>query len=338
MSTATEHRTAGAAGRPARTSRRVGLLWLVWRQNRGMAIGLLALLVAGGIGMVVQGGLMSGYLAQHDIAGCALISTNPRCEGVQGAVEDFRAAYGQTFRLAQMLLVMLPALAGLFVGAPLLAQELENGTHKVALTQSVGPLRWLTAKLALPAALVTVTAAGLAAGYLWMWRSGGQETLGAYWYSHSEFLALGPVPVAQSLLALAVGTLAGLLIRRTVASMVVTLGVTGALTLAFMSVRKHLLPPVTTDFPHGGTLPDNAWVLGEGSLTTSGERLPQGTCPAGPDVEECLKVHHVDGGSYIVQHPAAQHWPMALVESGIALALAAVVTAVIYRVVRRQFG
>ncbi|GAA3164407.1 hypothetical protein GCM10017688_09140 [Streptomyces ramulosus] len=303
-----------------------------------MALGLLGLLVAGGIAMAVQGGLMSGYLAQHDISGCALISNDPRCEGLQGQVEDFRAAFGKTFRLAQLLLVLLPALIGLFVGAPLLARELENGTHKVALTQSVGPLRWLTAKLALPAALVAVAAAGLAAGYLWMWRSGGQETLGAYWYSASGFQALGPVPVAQSLLALAVGALVGLLIRRTVAAMVVTLGVSGALSLAFMLVRGHLLPPVITDFPHGGRVPDTSWVLGEGSLTTSGERLPQGTCPAGPGIDECLKSHHVGDGSYLVQHPASQHWPMAWIEAGIALALAALVTVVIYRVVRRQFG
>ncbi|MFF9478148.1 ABC transporter permease [Streptomyces sp. NPDC014733] len=338
MSTATEPRTAGAAGRTAGTSRRGGLLWLVWRQNRGVALGLLALLLAGGIGMVVQGASMTAYLAQHDIAGCALFSPSPRCEGLQRAVEDFRAGYGKTFRLGQLLLVLLPALIGLFVGAPLLARELESGTHKVALTQSVGPLRWLTAKLALPAVLTAVTAAGLAAGYLWMWRSGGQETLGAYWYSDSGFMALGPVPVAQSLLMLATGTLVGLLLRRTIVAMVLTLGVSAALTLVFMNARQYLLPSVTTDFPHGGRVPDDSWVLWEGSLTTSGEHLPRGTCSAGPGVEKCLLSHHVDGGSYIVQHPAAHHWPLAWIEAGIALALAAVVTAVIYRVVRRQFG
>ncbi|WP_405743737.1 ABC transporter permease [Streptomyces sp. NBC_01525] len=338
MSTATEPRATGAARRTAGTGRRGGLLWVVWRQNRGMALGLLALLVAGGIGMAVQRGAMAGYLAEHDIAGCALISTDPRCEGVREAVETFRSTYGNGFRLAQMLLVMLPALTGLFIGAPLLSRELENGTHKLMLTQSVGPLRWLTAKLALPAVVVAVTAAGLAAGYLWMWRSGGQETLGAYWYSDSGFLALGPVPVAQSLLALAIGTLTGFLLRRTVASMVVTLGVTGVLTFAFIQVRQYLLPPVATDFPHGGTVPDNAWVLWEGSLTTGGDHLPQGTCSAGPGMQECLVAHHVDGGSYVVQHPAAHHWPLAWVEAGIALALAAVVTAVLYRVVRRQFA
>ncbi|MGW1839953.1 ABC transporter permease [Streptomyces sp. NPDC002067] len=338
MSTATEPQTAGVARRAAGTGRRGGLLWVVWRQNRGMALVLLALLVAGGIGMAVQGGAMAGYLAEHDIAGCALISTDPRCENVQSAVEDFRAAYGNGFRLAQLLLVLMPALIGLFAGAPLFSRELENGTHKLMLTQSVGPLRWVGAKLALPAVLTAVAVAGLAAGYLWMWRSGGQETLGAYWYSDSGFLALGPVPVAQSLLAFAVGALTGLLIRRTVAAMVVTLGVTGVLLLAFTLVRSFLLPPVITDFPHGGTMPDNTWILAEGSLTTSGERLPEGTCSAGPGMEKCLLAHHVDDGSYVVRHPAAHHWPMAWLESGIALALAAVVTLVICRVVRRKFG
>ncbi|MEU3713348.1 ABC transporter permease [Streptomyces catenulae] len=338
MSTATEPRTAGAAGRTAGTGRRGGLLWLVWRQNRGLALGLLALLVVGGIGMAVQGSLMSGYLAQHHIAGCAAISTNPRCDGLQDAVWDFRSAYGNTFRLGQLLLFMLPMLVGLFVGAPLLSRELESGTHKVALTQSVGPLRWLTAKLALPAALTTLTAAGLAVGYLWMWRSGGQETLGAYWYSDSGFTALGPVPVAESLLMLVIGTLVGLLIRRTVAAMVITFGVSGVLTVAFMLVRPYLLPPVVTEFPKSGPrLPDAAWRLWEGSLTRALVRLPQGICSSASDMQKCLDDHDAVG-SYVVQHPASHHWPLAWLESGIALVLAAVVTVVIYRIVRRRFG
>jgi hypothetical protein len=46
-------------------------------------------------------------------------------------------------------LAVLPALAGLFVGAPLLARELEQGTHRFAWTQGVTRRRWLLSKTAL---------------------------------------------------------------------------------------------------------------------------------------------------------------------------------------------
>ena len=45
------------------------------------------------------------------------------------------------------MLAVAPALIGVFWGAPLVARELEAGTHRLAWTQSVTRTRWLAIKL-----------------------------------------------------------------------------------------------------------------------------------------------------------------------------------------------
>ena len=45
------------------------------------------------------------------------------------------------------MLAVVPAVIGVFWGAPLVARELETGTHRLAWNQSVTRTRWLAAKL-----------------------------------------------------------------------------------------------------------------------------------------------------------------------------------------------
>ncbi len=46
-------------------------------------------------------------------------------------------------------LIAVPLLAGMFWAAPLVSREYEAGTHRLAWTQSVSPLRWITTKITL---------------------------------------------------------------------------------------------------------------------------------------------------------------------------------------------
>jgi ABC-type transport system involved in multi-copper enzyme maturation permease subunit len=64
-------------------------------------------------------------------------------------------------------LIAVPLLAGMFWAAPLVSREYEAGTHRLAWTQSVSPLRWLTIKIAL--IFGAIAAAALALGLLATW-------------------------------------------------------------------------------------------------------------------------------------------------------------------------
>jgi hypothetical protein len=63
----------------------------------------------------------------------------------------------------------LPALAGVFIGAPLLAREFEYGAWKLAFTQSVTRTRWLVTKLAVVGAGVAAATVAFALLFTW-WR------------------------------------------------------------------------------------------------------------------------------------------------------------------------
>ncbi|MFE7545783.1 ABC transporter permease [Streptomyces platensis] len=326
-------REAGGRGRLG------GLVWLVRRQHRLFFGVLLAAVAAGAVGCAVLRGRAAAFIDAHHLDGCSMISLVPRCDGTQDAVTAFRSAYGRPLQLAEMELLLLPVLIGLFLGAPLIARELEAGTHKLVLTQSVGPLRWLAAKTALPALVVLTGTTVLSAVFAWLWQVVGDEVSGSYWYSTLGFASLGPVPVAYSLLALAIGVLAGLRLRRTVLTMGVTLGAMVVVQVVLQQIRPYLLPTRSTEFgpKESAQLPDDAWLVGQGYYTRSGAHLPDTVCESAGNYEGCLRTHDVVG-QYMDHHPVSHHWPLAWIESGIVLALTAVLTVIAFRVMRRRHG
>ena len=122
-------------------------------------------------------------------------------------------------------LTLLPVLVGAFVAGPLVARELESGTYTWLWTQSVSPARWLAAKLAVVTAVVLSGSTALVLLFR-LARSGLSQTslFNLTWYDTS-YEMLGPVAVVQCALGIGVGTLVGLLVRRTVPAMV-TAGLT----------------------------------------------------------------------------------------------------------------
>ncbi|MGH1554198.1 hypothetical protein ACRAWF_26440 [Streptomyces sp. L7] len=67
------------------------------------------------------------------------------------AVDIYHLAY----RFSEAAIDFLPVLVALWAGSMLIGRELENGTAELAWSQSVSPARWLAAKLAVPAVLLT---------------------------------------------------------------------------------------------------------------------------------------------------------------------------------------
>ncbi|WP_413753095.1 ABC transporter permease [Streptomyces sp. R-74717] len=240
------------------------------------------------------------------------------------------------------VVLLLAALIGVFVAGPLIARELENGTFRLAWAQSVSPAQWLAARLALPAALVTAGMTILVLVYRWGW-SGMRSNPSASelgWYESGVQPAPGPTAVAYALLALAVGALCAVAVRRTVLSMSLTALVLGTVMLGFGERRYELWP--TTRFLGDNWPGGDAWHIESGMLTASGKEIYWKDCfRAGTTIPEdptsCLRDQ--GGITYFADyHPASHFWPIQLVETGILLALAALAVALAFRVLRRRHG
>ena len=145
---------AGADRADAAREAAASMAWVTWRQHRSQLVAGLALLV--GLAATALATHLPIHAAYHRdaVAGCLPPSARAGCDLI---VRHFESEFGGWAAAARGLAV-LPALVGLFVGAPLLARELEHGTHRFAWTQAVTRRRWLLSKTAF-LALGTVAAA-----------------------------------------------------------------------------------------------------------------------------------------------------------------------------------
>ena len=174
------------------------------------------------------------------------------------------------------LLQVVPALIGAFVGAPVLARELETGTFRYAWTQGFEPWRWTLAKVAALAVVVIAVAGAMSVLFSWYYApyfataNQARELSEASPFSPALFDLRGVAFVGWTLVAFAIGVLAGVVIRRVVAAMVATLAAyTGLAIVAGTLLRRHYLSPLLTS---RADVPGTAWIYSQ-SWTKGGRRV-----------------------------------------------------------------
>lgn len=328
--------------------------WLVWRQYRastaitGGLIGLFAvLLVITGLRMASQfhadfGACLPANSCRFPAAGVSFGS------GWVGLIVEFSLA--------------VPAILGMFLGAPAVAREAETGTAHFAWTQAVTRRHWLAVKAGW--LLLAALAWGGAVGALVTWWSGPQNTVAASQFNPATFDVQGIMPAVYSLFAMALGIAAGTLVRRVLPALVVTLGVFFAVRLMIEDwVRQHYMTPATSIYnvaldniprPKGAS-----WILGEGFRGPNGPlAIPGGDLVASTrngfpavDIPAACRAYFVQGpgqdklfpclsghgySQYITYQPAARYWPFQFIEAGIFVALAAVLIALAFAVINRR--
>lgn len=272
------------------------MIWLTWRQFR------------------TQGAIVS--VAAAAIA-LALAATGAGLADLRDASESsfFQAFASDGARTAlyyagYVAVLTAPAIVGVFWGAPLVARELEAGTHRLAWNQTVTRTRWLATKAGV-ACLAAVVVVGLLSLVVTWWASpldavvnGGHDTEGFFGLpriSPAVFDARGIAPIGCAAFAVALGVAAGAVIRRTVPAMAVTLAVFVAVQVAVpLWIRPNLGPTEQTvaitaenlrglmiegEGPETGGRPDavkelhvalgrpGAWVIAEETLDASGRPL-----------------------------------------------------------------
>lgn len=290
--------------------------WVTWRQHRveGVWALIFGAVLAAMTGFVAYQlhrancpGLVNGYCFNGDAAG-------------QLAEQIGR------YDLSQYALVVLPALAGAFIGCPLLAREIENGTHRLAWTQGVTRTRWLLVKLALVFIPVLLIAA--AVGILEVVLVNQQGSGANHW---AVFDQQAPMTVGSTLFGMSLGVMAGALVGKSVPAMAVML-------VSFVIVRVGLAEIARPNYmaslsysthdlaTYNPASLATAWWLDQPSYYDSAGHLLSNGPGAG------------QAAAYVVQHfqPGDRFWAFQTIESAVLVGLALVLIGLAFYLVTRR--
>ncbi|GAB1512159.1 transporter [Actinophytocola sp. KF-1] len=323
------------------------MTWLTWRQFRVPVASVFLPVV-----------VVCVFLA---VTGADLVHRND--------FSDMDAVYGGT----AFLLYALPGVIGVFWGVPLVARELETGTHNLIWNQSITRTRWLTAKLGVGVVAAMVVGGLLSAVVSW-WASpidaaAAEQTdyFSITRMSPVIFGARGIVAIGYAAFGFVLGVAAGILLRRTVAAMAVTLVAFAAVMVAVpFLVRPYLLPPVEQSLPITATAiegirgndsgvideivlhkPAGAWMLGNATVDPAGTAV----APLPTSVQDCIpsrdqfpepgtlidcvaQLGELGYTQRITYQPGSRFWPLQWMETGLFLVLSGLLTWFCFRRIR----
>jgi hypothetical protein len=344
---------------------------LTWRQFRTQAAMATAGLVIVAFVLAITGPHLV-HLYNTTVATC---KARGDCQTAANTVVD-------TDRFLQnaltALLFAVPALVGIFWGAPLVARELETGTFRLAWTQSVTRTRWLAAKLGV-VGLWGILVTGLLTVMVTWW-FGPVDRINANQFSWTVFDVRDVSPVGYAAFAFALGATAGLLIRRTLPAMATTLvGFTAARLAVTHWIRPNLIAPSHTatglssahnifeGTPSGATTfhADNAiirngWTIssqivdraGRAVSTRALQHFLRQACPrvaappttasaGGPDpatFQACIAQLSDRFHLAVTYQPAGSYWTIQSLELAIYAALTLVLAGICFRSVRSRLS
>jgi len=268
------------------------MIWLTWRQSR--------------FSVLVTGVALVGIAL-------ALAITHPVTAGF--------FSHNHLLQFFSTFLVAVPALFGAFLGAPLVAGELESGTYRLAWTQSVTRAHWLAVKVGL-IGLLSVTVTELLALVL-TWSSSATVNQGRF--GSAMFAERGIVPIGYASFGFALGVTAGMLIRRTLPAMAATLVVFLAARIVVQSlVRPHFATPLKVSSAlQGNGLPLQArpgdWTMSNDIVSPAGHVVNNLRC----DSPTCMAGYR----QLLTLQPASRYWTFQSYETalfvGVGLALIA---------------
>jgi hypothetical protein len=326
------------------------MTWLTWRQSRAQSIAAAAALTVLAIVLAVTGPNLAHLYNASGVAAC---NPDTNCRTL---ASDFLNELSKftvvVYFIAIAVMFAVPALIGVFWGAPLVSREIEARTFPLAWNQSVTRTQWMAVKLGL-AGLLAMATAGLLSLMLTWWSS-PMDTAAPLASSKLNLTRLGPIlfdtrditPVGYAAFAFAVGVTAGVLLQRMVPAMAATLAGFAFVQVAWpIWIRQYLFAPVHTvvalnsanifqietinhvlvlsavpNFSQPG-----AWVLSSQIVSKSG-RTPHIAAPPiclGSNMQACQAwIGRLHLRQIVAYEPASRFWDFQWTETAIFLAAA----------------
>lgn len=331
------------------------MIWVSWRRQRAQLLTLLGVLVVGAGVIALLRSSMLGDITSARLTDCVKLPLG-EC-AVPEAAKTFQNNWSNTLDMARMVILCAPALIGVFIGAPLFARELEQGTHVLAFTQSVSRTRWMVSKLviALVPALVVLVVLQVLVSW-WVSAAGTLGPLKNGVFSTLNF-AIGHVsPVGYALFAFALGTFIGVVSRRTLVAMTAGLAAFVVVRFTLSGVVDRLVPAQHLEVAPDKLLAardDGSLVIDYGWLDAAGQPIPvdrtralldacktaaSGTGSPASEQEMFMACLPKSGlaRQYANFIPESQAWQVHLVDASIFGALAVVLLAGTTWALRRQ--
>jgi len=313
------------------------VIWLTWRQHRfeGLVLCCITLVAVGALILIELA--MSDAIDQLGLASCRSMTTGSCGEAAGSFLGQFPILSPTVF------LSLVPGVVGMFVGAPMVAREVDRRTHWLVWSQDIHRGRWLLIKsagvLVLGAAAVGVFTLALTWTLGTFFRIAGPSGWGSP-FEPFLFDVQGVVPVAAVVFALSLGMAAGALLPRTLPAMLIVLVLFAAARFGIAQARFSYPPtPLTMTVPLAEDPflrnPNGGWRIGRPVLLDAQGRpvLAQSPCAAesGSHQPACAGYRFL-----IAYQPADRFWTFQAIESGIYLLLSALLLALTAYWVRRR--
>jgi hypothetical protein len=318
--------------------------WLIWRQHRKQLLVTLVGLVALAAIMVPSGLAIHRTAAALGLPECIrqanAAATNPHVI-CGSALERFSEQHVSGAFFAVLLFVFAPLLIGLFWGAPLVAREVEQGTHRLVWTQGVSRRRWALAKIAFVGVVALVISAVYGLGLSW-WMA--PLNLTGSRFGLVSFDMQGVVPIGYTLFAVALGVFAGTFLHRMLPAMAMTLGgfIAVRVAIAALARPRYMTAQVRT---YRESLPTEGTAEGEPSVIPT----PAASTGQGREVGDWMlarEFRDANGAgddqfplayayTWELFQPASRFWPFQMIETGFFVALALILFALALRRLRR---
>jgi hypothetical protein len=311
------------------------MIWVTWAQHRREALVSGLILTLAAALLVITGLIILADFKSSGAASCApaagpavgVFATGTSCEPVVGA---FFSRWNRLTQTASLALMTLPVLLGVFIAAPLLSREFEQRTHLFAWSQSITKLRWVVVKLGLFAAVVLISAAALTVLVIWWYSPLDRAFTGGPW---AAFDIQGLAPIGYAVFALSLGTLAGLVFRRTIPAMALTLFIfVGVRILIGALVRPHFMTAVTgsaLDVKQGSWPVSATYYMDAQGHHVSFEQVNQivsvyaSTAPKTFNGSTVMDYLHQQGISLLIDYqPPDRFWTFQLIEAALFFGLA----------------
>lgn len=300
------------------------MIWLTFRQHRTELLiigGTLAVLAV----LFLFTGLDMHAAYQQLGVGACLTDTgqNPLCPNI---IDSFRQQYGFWQGLLPWL-NLLPALFGVLIGVPLLAREYEQGTQRLAWTQSITRRRWLLIKLGVVLAATLILTAAFSA--LITWWNGPFDQLDGH-FTPTSYDFEGIVPLAFATFSLALGVATGALLRRVIPAIAATTLYIPLRLLDDAWLRQRLIPPLKVTFDVLSKVPTSRqdWFISQNYVDQQGNVVSAyqvyATCGSNGHIgQSALQCIHDQGWMFQeVYQPASRYWPFQALEAGLFFAAA----------------